>query len=229
MLAPKIDELAKQQALARAKEEFGEKWSKPGNLALAFQSMAARPEGRVYSMDPWWLARYLPQLEKTAMNSLNREGFECWYPTYRWFKQTPLRYIPPKKRHMASQFITETRLPRFPGYLLIRRVFGDFDVNRLFDLEGCGSIVKSAGYVAYIEDYEVELMRLAEASGAFDAHELTSHKRFRVTALGKEERWSGQSRLLDRVDESGRTSLMVDAFGRVAHLIAGAEQDQSGE
>lgn len=223
MLAPKIDQIAKQQALARAKLEFGERWAKGGNLALAFQTLASRPEGHVYSMAPWWLGRYQPRMEKTAMDSLNREGFECWYPSYRAFRQTPLRHIPPKKRHMASQFITETRNARFPGYMLIRRVFGCFDVNRLFDLKGCGGIVKSGGEVAHIQDYDVELMRLAEADKRFDSYELYSHARFRITPLTAAEPWMAQCKLLDRVDESGKTSLMVDAYGRVAQLIAQAD------
>lgn len=223
MLAPKIDQFAKDQALARAKLEFGEQWAKGGNLALAFQTLASRPEGHVYSMDPWWLARYQPRMEKTAMDSLNRAGFECWYPIYRAFRQTALRHIPPKKRRMAAQFITETRNARFPGYILIRRVFGCSDVNRLFDLKGCGGIVKTAGDVAKIEDYDVELMRLAEADRRFDSYELYSHGRFRITSLTSAEPWTAQSKLLDRVDESGRTSLMVDAYGRVAQLIAQAD------
>lgn len=217
---------ATEHYLNIARENFGDDWTKPKPLALVFEALTAKPDGQVYSMEPWYLARYEPQMEKTAIDSLNREGFECWYPTFKDVRQLALRKIPPKKRHQAGLYIEEVRRPRFAGYILIRRLFGYFDVNRLFDLKGCGSVVKLGGCPAKVIDYDVELMRLAEADGIYDAHELhIKHKGYKVTQLQETEskRWVGQSKALGRLDESGRTSLMVDAFGRVAHLIASAD------
>lgn len=231
-MAPKIDERTKRQALNRAREEFGNDWSKPKALGPAFEALTSKPTELVYSMDPWFLARYEPQLEKTAIDSLNREGFECWYPTYRDVRPLPLRLIPPKKRDQAHLYMRETRKPRFVGYILIRRKFGNFDVNRLFDLKGCGSVVTVGGCIAKIRDYDVELMRLAESDGRFD-HQMTrgSAKPYRLTKSADDGRdqWVGQSRALGRLDESGKTSLFVDAYGRVAHIIAGADQHPDGE
>ena len=226
MLAPKLDQIKKQEALARAQQEFGQSWSKPKPLAKAFQALTEKPAGKVYSLDPWLLARYLPQLEKTALNSLNREGLIGWYPTYKDVRPTPLSRIPPKKRDQADKYMDEVRKALFPGYILIKRIFGCFDINRLFDLEGCGSIVTVGGCVAHIPDFDVEIMRLAEAYGSFDRFSARgSTKPYRLTRLpeGMDRRWTDQADRLVRLDESGRTSLFVDASGRIARYIASAD------
>lgn len=126
---------------------------------------------------------------------------------------------------MAHLFIRETKKARFPGYILIRRVDDNFDVNRLFDLKGCGAIVTIAGCIAKIPDYEVEIMRRAEYEGIYDAHVVQSPGRYKLTPLADDglQQWTGQSRALSRLDESGKTSHFVDAVGRVAHIIARAD------
>jgi hypothetical protein len=177
----------------------------------------------IHSLDPWWIARYQPQRKNTAISSLTREGFECWYPTYRSFQQMPLRKIPPKKRHMARQFMVEKRSERMPGYLFIRRATGRYDVNRLFDLQGCGSVVTNSGVPARVADHDIEIMRLAESDGTFD--ELQDHSRYRIAPLDPKalKCWSGNSQLDGRLDETGKMVLKVEAFGRIAKLLALAD------
>lgn len=184
----------------------------------------------VHSHDPWWLARYRQQMEKTAFHNLSREGFECWTPTYKSVRQLPLRKVPPKRRNQAKLYLEQVRLKRFPGYVLIRRTFGHFDVNRLFDLAGCGGVVTMGGKPVLVQDFDVELMRLTESDGTHDVYQLRSMPLayYKVNYLSGEEDLKRQHDSIGpmkrRLDDSDGLSLKVDAFGRVSHLIAGADQ-----
>src|SRR5262245_4168871 len=123
----------------------------------------------LHSIDPWFLARYQPALERAARENLCRVGFENWYPSIVDVRSVPLRKIPPKKRHLAPRMLQQIRRPRFVGYILIRPLpWCRWDVNRLFDLTGCGNVVSNGEHPAKIQDFDVELMRLAEARGKFD-------------------------------------------------------------
>lgn len=187
-------------------------------------------QAEVHSLKPWWIARYNQQLERTALHHLLREGFECFSPTYRDVRQQPLRKVPPKKRKNAAMFLVQVRKKRFPGYVFIRRAFGHFDINRLFDLRGCGSIVTVSGQAALVADYDIELMRLAETDGRFDVYQLRGMPLayFKVETLEGDsdlkKQWDTQGPLRMPLAESKDLSLTVDAFGRVSHLIAHADR-----
>jgi len=175
----------------------------------------------IHSIAPWFLARYQPNLERTARDSLARAGFECWYPTYLDIRPTPLRKISPGKRRQAHLFVQEVRRPRFVGYILVRPLpWCPHDLNRLFELHGCGGIVSLGGKVARVEDYDVEIMRLAEARGTFDTVVgVGSRGRYKVTPAALDRRWTGQGKNLLRQDEARKLQLAVDALGRVARLV----------
>lgn len=177
----------------------------------------------LHSIAPWFLARYQPSLERTARENLSRVGFENWYPTILDMRALPLRKIPPKKRHLAPRFIQEVRRPRFVGYILIRPLpICRFDINRLFDLTGCGSVVSCGEHAARIEDFDVELMRLAEARGTFDTFiGAASQYRTRISKQAQET-WTAQGKRLLALDEARKLGLCVDAFGRIEQLIAQA-------
>lgn len=178
-----------------------------------------------HSMEPWWIGRYVKNMKNTALNSLAREGFEAWIAHMRTIRQTPLRKIPPKKRHMARNFIDEQMRERFPGYIFLRRVTGCFDINRLFDLNGCGGVVTVASTPALVQDFDIELMRLAESDGRYDAVELSDTKKYRINRLDPEamREWKSQSQLDGRLDDSGQMTLSVEAYGRVERIIALAD------
>src|SRR5262245_24318212 len=175
----------------------------------------------IHSIAPWFLARYQPNLERTARDSLARAGFECWYPTYLDVRPLPLRKISPSKRRLAHLFVQEIRRPRFVGYILVRPLpWCRQDLNRLFDLPGCGALVHVAGATARVPDYDVELLRLAEANGKFDVHAgVGRHGRYKVTAAGLDRRWEDQGRKLLAAHEAKRLRLTLDALGRVARLV----------
>src|SRR5262245_66502913 len=108
----------------------------------------------------------------------------------------PLRKIAPSKRRLAHLFVQEVRRPRFVGYILVRPLpWCRHDLNRLFELHGCGGVVTLGGKVAKVEDFDVEIMRLAEARGVFDVHAgVGRHGRYKVTAAGLDQRWESQGR-----------------------------------
>lgn len=178
----------------------------------------------LHSIDPWFLARYQPALERTARANLFRVGFENWYPTIIDVRPVPLRKIPPKKRHLAARMMQEIRRPRFVGYILIRPLPRcRFDINRLFELTGCGSIVSNGEHPAKIEDFDVELMRVAQASGQFDTYTAVA-PRFRIKLDDQSyQQWTSQAQKFLNVDDAGKFRLFIDTIGRIERIIAQAE------
>lgn len=183
----------------------------------------------LHSLDPWFLARYLPSLEQTARANLTRVGFESWYPSFIDLRQLPLRKIPPRKRHLAQWFVQEVRRPRFTGYILIRGLaWCRYDINRLFDLTGCGGIVTVGGIPAKIQDFDVELMRIAEHFGQFDTFSGSARGRFRIQHLDTSHNpWVAQGKKLLNLDEARNFGLLLDAYGRFATVVAEAEDQQT--
>jgi hypothetical protein len=181
----------------------------------------------LHSLDPWLLARHQPSLARTAIKSLWRVGFEVWFPTHRQLRPLPLRMVPAHKRHLAAYYLRGIRCPRFPGYLLIRPLpFCEWDVNRLADLRGCGSIVSVDGRTAKIQDFEVELMRIAEATGVFDQYVGVGRRRYTITPENGQE-WIWHSEKAQNLDGSGKFRLFVDSLGRIARMIEGDETSLS--
>jgi hypothetical protein len=180
----------------------------------------------IHSIEPWFLARYQPNLERTARNSLARAGFECWFPTYVDIRPLPLRKINPSKRRLAHLFVQEIRRPRFVGYILVRPLpWCRHDLNRLFELHGCGGIVSLGGKAAKIEDFDVEIMRLAEARGTFNTMAgIGKRGRYRVSPAGLDQRWTGLGKTVLGHEEAKRLHLAIDAFGRIAQLVTHANE-----
>jgi len=178
----------------------------------------------VHSIAPWFLARYQPALERTARENLCRVGFENWYPTIIDLRAVPLRKIPPKKRHLAQRMVQEIRRPRFVGYILIRPLpWCRWDINRLFDLTGCGGIVSNGEHPAKIEDFDVELMRIAEARGVFDTF-VGVAPRFRIQLNEQtHQQWTAQAQKILNLDEARKFRVFIDAFGRIERIIAHVE------
>jgi hypothetical protein len=180
----------------------------------------------LHSLAPWFLARHQPNLVRVACASLTRVGFEAWYPTIVELRPLPLRKIAPTKRHRAAFFLREVRRPRFVGYILIRMLpHCQWDVNRINELSGCGSIVRFAGTPAKIQDFDVEIMRIAEATGQFDTVTYAGPPgRYRISRTGADTRWTGQGKQLLGSQDARGLRLAVDAFGRVARIIEEADE-----
>lgn len=219
---------ADKDDLKRRIEAEHPEWKQPKNMprpiASVVGSMLQVLPTEDYAKDPWWIMRVQPNAYASAANSLKREGFESYGPTYKVLGPMPLRMIPPKKRHQSGLYKREVRKRRFEGYLFIRRMFGRFDVNRLFDLDGCGSIVKDGERNAIVFDYEVELMRLAEVDGTFDEVQVETYRGYKVNRLDDDRQWTGQTKVIGRLDDSNRTVLFVERMGRIARLISEAGQ-----
>lgn len=223
MVSPTKEELKRQ--LESEHPEWKEPKLMPKPLASVVQDMLqeqATPREE-YAKDPWWIVRVEPNAYATAENSLQREGFEFYTPTFKVLRPMPLRLIPPKKRHQSNLYKQEVRRRRFDGYAFVRRMFGTYDVNRLFDLDGCGAIVKAGDRYAVVYDYEIELMRSAEATGLMDQVEVETYRGYKVSRIEDDQRWTGESKVIGRLDESDRTILFVQRMGRIARLIAEAD------
>lgn len=118
----------------------------------------------VHSIDPWWISQSHPNCERVAAESLMREGFEAWYPTYRHFVPKPLRKIASHMRHKYRDKVECRIKPLFPGYVLLRRAAARHVPVRLFELRGCSGLCVFDGpdgpQPATISDVQVEMLRL---------------------------------------------------------------------
>jgi hypothetical protein len=201
----------------------------PNALAHAFATLAHLSIDEVHSLAPWWIAQCKANSEKTAKDSLLREGFEAWYPTYKRFSPMPLRMIPPKKRNSRRPMVITRNLALYPGYVLLRRFKGDFPIFRLFELNGCGGLVVSinaAGDAAPVlmPDHSVELMRLREDTGLDDVYQGVSQHGVMTGIVKQDPRFmlqhNSRGRVVGRLDDSHESSLFIELQDRVVQVIS---------
>jgi hypothetical protein len=181
-----------------------------------------------YAKDAWWIARVRSSMYKTAEHQLVRNGFESYVPTYKSLEPIPLAKIAPKKRSKAHLYRREVRRRRFDGYIFVRRIFGRYDINRLFDLDGCGAVLANAEKIpVLIHDHEIELMRLIEADGTLDEVRVERHRGYKVARLPADgsDRWTGSSKIVGRIDERDKIIVLVQRLGRIVRLISEADHE----
>lgn len=173
-------------------------------------------------LDPWLIAYSRPRQEHIAKTSLEREGFECWYPLRKIVSTRPLRTISSKTRHRRRFECVEKVEPVLRGYLFIRRLFGWFDLGRIYELSGCGGLCKFGQEDATVQDFHVELLRLAEADGRFNEYHTTVPITYRLSMKPDPRQWTGTSRLIGRVDRRNKSLQFREEFGRVLRFLEGA-------
>jgi hypothetical protein len=215
-----------KRALKAAAQEFGPDWLKPLGPMLTPLADAAEVFEE-HGIEPWTILRCVGRMEATACEWLERNGFECWYPKGRFIRTVPLRHLPSKTRHKRAQMeVVETMRAAYPGYVLVRRMFGDFDLNRLFALPGIIGICCFGERVAVVPDYDVELVRLDEARGRFDQFANAAAERayfYKIAKSDEDKRYSGDSRVVGRACESGLTVTFQKTLGRVTRIIAASD------
>jgi hypothetical protein len=183
----------------------------------------------VACFDAWLLAYSHPHAQHIARASLEREGFEVFYPLRKVVMRRPSASLPSKTRHRRRFEIIERVEPVLGCYLMLRRLCGAFDLGRLRELHGVGGLCHIGKTAATIRDYEVELLRLAEAHGRFNVYHASVPGTYRVaieidprlTTDGKAERdrWNGVTRMIGRLDGVARTMVFRQELGRVIRLI----------
>lgn len=176
--------------------------------------------------DPWWIARVKPGSHRLGRVNLMREGFEVWYPQGRLLTLMPHRFIGPKKRQRKQCVLREHVREPYGDYIFLRRLFGSFSFMRLFDLDGLYGICMTGDRPARIEDYEIELLRLAEFDGKFDkCQPLITAKQLRLAEIRPTK--AAQDRGLSHpvthtiLDSNRQTLVFVEAFGRITRVVAG--------
>jgi hypothetical protein len=192
------------------------------------QRLPGAPAGMpaIHSFDPWWVARVKSNAHRVARDALKREGFEVWYPQGRLLTMMPHRFIGPKKRNRKQLVLREGVREPYGDYIFLRRLFGSFSVLRLFQVSGCYGICLTGEQPATIEDFEVEVLRLAEFDGTFDRCEANitakqlSRADIRQTDAAK-ERAVSEPITHAILDTSRQTLLFVEAFGRITRVVAG--------
>jgi len=215
---------------------------KPLSEAFSPEVMAelSRPVGRrhqhlpgavagmpaVHCFDPWWIGRVKSRAHRVARDALKREGFEVWYPQGRLLTLMPHRFIGPKKRNRKQIVLREGVREPYGDYIFLRRLFGSFSVLRLFEVSGCYGICLIGEQPATIEDFEVEMLRLAEFDGKFDRCEAhITAKQLRLADIRQtdaaKERAASEPITHAILDTTQQTLLFVEAFGRITRVVAG--------
>lgn len=203
-----------------------------GNLQTALRGLIDNPTTHeVHSMAPWWIARAKPNAHKQAKESLNREGFEVWYPKAKIIKHPALNTLPSKTRHRLRHATIESERPVFGPYLFIRRFRDNYDVYRLYELTGVSGICTCGEDLVMVSNADIEYLRLRESDGAFNEHHTVS--KFRLNAPGMVDPMAQKPhhpapRVLSSLDTGTERILFVESLGRVTRLIASIEQQDSG-
>lgn len=220
----KVTRRVERQVLKRAGEAFGKDWLKP--IASALAPAADVPTLEEHSIAPWILLRCVGGMEKSGTEWLERNGFEAWYPKGKIIKTVPLRHLPSKTRHKrANQQVVERERSAYPGYILTRWMFGEFDLNRVYELPGIIGVCCFGDQVATVPDYEVEIVRVQEARGEFDQFANTQAERIYFYHLAKdataaENRYTGSARTLGRACESSALVTFRKTLDRVTRVIS---------
>lgn len=187
-------------------------------------------ERTVHCFDQWLIVKVQPGREAMARASLVREGFECWYPAGRRMKRLPQRFISSKTRHKKrAVLIEELRLP-YPGYVFIRRLkpaSQRFELHKLYELNGLIGLCMFGDLAAYIEDYEIQMLRFKEDIGTYDIWDVDmTAKQFGLAEIRRTEaakqRWDKPPAVVGTLDSNqGRRIHLVEAFGRITRVLAG--------
>lgn len=172
-------------------------------------------------LDPWLIGYSQPRCEHIAKSSLEREGFEVWYPIRKVVSTKAARHLPSKTRHRRRFEVVERVEPVLQGYLFLRRLRGVFDLQRAYELHGVGGLCRGGGQHASLQDYEVEIIRLAEADGKFNTYATTVPGPYRLSVDVNPRTYLGiTSRDLgSRLDKSGDEVVFTEQLGRVLRKV----------
>ena len=195
---------------------------------------AVADRSELHCFDAWWIARCRPKSHHSAKDALMREGFEVWYPQGRLLSRMPDRYVGPKKRKQRQLVLREDVRVPYGDYLFLRRLFGSFSLLRLFDLNGLYGICLTGEAPATIQDYEIEMLRLAEYDNKFDrCDQSITAKQLRLAEIRKTRSAADRGitePITHRIlDTTRQTILFVEAFGRITRVVAGEGDLPSSE
>lgn len=189
----------------------------------------------VQSFDPWIIGYAAPQSEHIAKASLEREGFEVWYPIRKIVTTRPQRSLPSKTRHRRRHEVLERLMPVLSGYLFIRRLTGNYDLGLLRELAGVNGLCRFGEIIATLADFEIEILRLAEADGRYNSYDAAVPNTHRVWSADPRmtdekasphlrSRWSGAQAPNGRFDKIGKSAHFVEEFGRVLRFVKSIQQ-----
>ena len=100
----------------------------------------------------WYLIHTKPRQEKCALDNLQRQGYQCYLPTF-----------PSEK--LCQGFLTVADEPLFPRYLFIRLGRGDSakSWSPIRSTKGVSRLVSFGGEPARVDDDLMEQLRTQEA------------------------------------------------------------------
>lgn len=222
-----IRDALREHAEALAREVWGDQPVKLFPLKDRFIKLAAEhPPLQLGSIAPWLVGFVKPNGHKAALKSLRREGFEVFYPKARHVTTPPLRTLTASKRRNAHLFAREVERPAYGAYIFLRSFQAHAcPIASLHELPGVGGVCRLGECVVQVADFEIELMRVAEARGVFDRYSVSSTTRYQLAPSALDgPTYHGTSRLLVHrgLDESGTMVQFVEELGRIIQIIEAA-------
>lgn len=188
--------------------------------------MSGAPELLAPDHGDWQIAYSFPRQQHIAARSLGREGFQCWYPLRKVVTRRPLASISSKARHRRRHETVERIEPVYGCYLFIRRPPGcNYDLGRVHELTGVVALCRFGERPASIRDFEIQLIRLAEAHGKFNIYSAHIPGPYRLM-LDVDPRSGSNGRAWHGTTKAnGERQLLAlrEEVGRVARLIAATE------
>lgn len=209
----------------------------PNELKPLDLPVSDHEEVEVACHEPWLIAYSRPRAQAVAKQSLERIGYECWYPIRKIVTTRPLRTISSKTRHKRRYEAVERFEAALGCYLLIRELRPVTMTCNLYELDGVGGICRFGEKAAMLTDFQVEMLRLAEADGKFNEYAVSVPFGYRVSAMAdprptfekkqqdkNPRQYNGCGRDLGhRVDRYGESVHFVERLGRVLRLIQTAQ------
>jgi hypothetical protein len=185
--------------------------------------LASEPDDlEINCFDPWLIAYARPRQHDVAKHSLEREGYECWYPVRKVISFKPARNLPSKTRHRRRFEVVEKIEPVLGSYLFIRQIRPVAVGCPLYELNGVGGLCQFGGITALMRDYDIELIRLAEANGKFNVfHENVPTVR-RLAVTPDPRAYTGETRLIGRLDHVGESVQFIASLDRVLRKVRAA-------
>lgn len=200
-------------------------WPRPPRI-----SVIGHPNGL-----SWHLSQARTGSERAAMEMLERQDVESYFPKARVFRIVPQRQLSRKQRAAGAVVRRPKEISIFPGYLFVRFDARRAGLNELFDLAGVSGLVCAGEFPVIVDDAFIANVRGLEIEGAVPG----STPIAKLFDIGETVRISGgpfsmfsgvveampaklAKQILDgtleELDESMCATIGVEMFGRVSQV-----------
>lgn len=178
----------------------------------------------------FFIARAVPRREHDAQAALKRSGFLAFYPTHKVIRMPARARLSDRQRRTAKP--EETIVPLLKGYIFIGRQVHNDVFNQVLNLIRNEQISALSGMVVVgTEPAKVgagEMRRIVNAcsAGKFDGFSAMGARPYKIddAVRLKSGAFYGFTGNIERLDESGELSLLVEFLGQKCRVVTSIDQ-----